>query len=141
MESSTADQSPRNILAGQLRRDFVVLPNGQVCLDVPGGNLLYAAAGLAVWEPSPKPGLVSRVGEDFPQEWLAEFSRKGFDIRGIHVLDQAIDLRSFYAYRDPTQRIEEDPMAYFSFYNHYLHSVRSVKFSIVFLVYRQTVLT
>ena len=114
MESSTADQSPRNILAGQLRRDFVVLPNGQVCLDVPGGNLLYAAAGLAVWEPSPKPGLVSRVGEDFPQEWLAEFSRKGFDIRGINVLDQAIDLRSFYAYRDPTQRIEEDPMAYFS---------------------------
>lgn len=107
-------RSPRNILAGQLRRDFVVLPNGEIRLDVPGGNLLYAAAGLAVWERSPQPGLVSRVGEDFPEEWLAEFSRRGFDVRGINVLDQAIDLRSFYAYRDPTQRVEEDPMAYFS---------------------------
>ena len=47
---------PRNILAGQLRRDFVVLPNGEIFLDVPGGNLLYAAAGLAIWEPSPPPG-------------------------------------------------------------------------------------
>jgi sugar/nucleoside kinase (ribokinase family) len=105
---------PRNILAGQLRRDFVVLPNGQVCLDVPGGNLLYAAAGLAVWEPSPPPGLVARVGEDYPQDWLAEFSAHGFDVRGINVLDHPVDLRSFYAYRDPTQRVEDDPMGYFS---------------------------
>lgn len=107
-------QSPRNILAGQLRRDFVVLPSGEIRLDVPGGNLLYAAAGLAVWEPYPRPGLVSRVGEDFPKEWLAEFFQHGFDVRGINVLDQPVDLRSFYAYRDPTQRVEEDPMAYFS---------------------------
>ena len=107
-------QSPRNIFAGQLRRDFVVLPNGEIRLDVPGGNLLYAAAGLAVWEPTPRPGLVSRVGEDFPEEWLVEFSRQGFDTRGINVLEHPVDLRSFYAYRDGRQRVEEDPMAYFS---------------------------
>ena len=114
VESVPERKSPRNILAGQLRRDFVVLPNGDIRLDVPGGNLLYAAAGLAIWESTPQPGLVSRVGEDFPEEWLAEFSQKGFDTRGIHVLDAPVDLRSFYAYRDPKQRVEEDPMAYFS---------------------------
>jgi sugar/nucleoside kinase (ribokinase family) len=105
---------PRNILAGQLRRDFVVLPSGETCLDVPGGNLLYAATGLAVWESTPPPGLIARVGEDYPREWVAEFSQHGFDVRGINVLDQPVDLRSFYAYRDPTQRVEEDPMHYFS---------------------------
>jgi sugar/nucleoside kinase (ribokinase family) len=107
-------KSPRNILAGQIRRDFVVLPNGELRLDVPGGNLLYAAAGLAVWEPEPPPGLVSRVGQEFPREWLDEFSRCGFDARGIKLLDHVVDLRCFYAYRDATQRVEEDPMAYFS---------------------------
>ncbi|UCD99109.1 MAG: carbohydrate kinase family protein [Chloroflexota bacterium] len=106
--------SPRNILAGELRRDFVVLPNGDVRLDVAGGNLLYAAAGLSVWDKSFPPGLVARVGSDFPQEWIDEFSSWGFDVRGIHVLEQPIDLRSFYAYRDPNQRVEEEPMGYFS---------------------------
>jgi sugar/nucleoside kinase (ribokinase family) len=114
VDSTPAHPYPRNILAGQLRRDFVVLPNGETCLDVPGGNLLYASAGFAVWESSLPPGLVARVGEDFPQEWIEEFSRHGFDTRGINVLSEPIDLRSFYAYRDPTQRIYEDPMAYFS---------------------------
>ncbi len=105
---------PRNILAGQLRRDFVVLPGGETCLDVPGGNLLYAAAGFAVWESTPPPGLVARVGEDFPPEWIAEFAEYGFDVRGINVLDQPVDLRSFYAYRDPALRVEEDPLSYFA---------------------------
>ena len=93
---SPADQTyPRNILAGQLRRDFVVLPDGEIHLDVPGGNLLYAAAGLAVWEPIPAPGLISRVGEDYPGDWIDEFSQQGFNARGINVLSQPIDLRSF----------------------------------------------
>ncbi len=114
MDSIAVKPYPRNILAGKLRRDFVVLPNGETCLDVPGGDLLYAAAGLVVWESDPPPGLVARVGEDFPKEWIAEFSHRGFDVRGINVLDQPVDLRSFYAYQDPTQRVEEEPMGYFS---------------------------
>ncbi len=91
-----------------------MLPNGEICLDVPGGNLLYAAAGFAVWDQSQPPGLVARVGMDFPQDWIIEFSKRGFDVRGINILDQPIDLRSFYAYRDPSQRVEEDPLGYFS---------------------------
>lgn len=114
MDSRTEQTYPRNILAGQLRRDFVVLPNGEICLDVPGGNLLYAAAGFAVWDQSQPPGLVARVGMDFPQEWITEFSNRGFDVRGINILDQPVDLRSFYAYRDPSRRVEEDPLDYFS---------------------------
>jgi sugar/nucleoside kinase (ribokinase family) len=85
-----------------------------MCLDVPGGNLLYAAAGFSVWERSPPPGLIARVSNDYPREWLSEFSRRGFDIRGINVLEEFVDLRSFYTYSDLTQRVSEDPMTYFS---------------------------
>lgn len=114
VEAKTARQSPRFILAGQLRRDFIVLPAGEARLNVLGGNLIYAAVGLAIWEPAPPPGLVARVGEDYPQEWLVEAARRGFDTRGVRILPQPADLRTFFAYPDQTVRANEDPIAYFA---------------------------
>jgi sugar/nucleoside kinase (ribokinase family) len=106
-------RSPRFILAGQLRRDFIVLPTGEAYLDVPGGNAIYAAAGLALWEPEPPPGLVARVGIDYPGEWLEKFARRGIDTRGVQVLSQPVDLRSFIAFPELTTQVNEDPVAYF----------------------------
>ncbi len=114
MKEKQEKSSPRFIHAGKITRDFVILPNGKVRLDVPGGNVLYAAAGLAVWEPNPPPGIVARVGEDYPQAWLDEFSRRGFDTRGIHVLPQAVDVRYFCAYTDRITRAEDDPVSHFA---------------------------
>lgn len=105
---------PRAIFTGQLTREYTILARGESLLDVPGGNLVYAAAGFAVWEPSPHPGLVARVGEDYPQEWIESFSRRGFDTRGIRVLPEAMDLRSFVVYTDSTNRVTDDPVAYFA---------------------------
>jgi sugar/nucleoside kinase (ribokinase family) len=118
MDPAPESSSPRSILAGRLTRDFVILPDGQPLLDVPGGNLVYAAAGLAVWEPDPPPGLVARVGEDYPQGWIDEYARRGFDTRGIRVLPQAVDVRSFFAYTDRTTRADEDPIAHFARIGH-----------------------
>ena len=59
-------------------------------------------------------GLVARVGEDYPREWLDELSWRGFDIRGIRILPEAIDLRSFYVYTDMYTRLTEDPAAHFT---------------------------
>jgi sugar/nucleoside kinase (ribokinase family) len=114
MDSSHDRQSPRYILAGQLTRDFVILPEGKALLDVPGGNLIYSAVGLGVWDFSPPPGLVARVGEDYQQEWLESFKQRGFDIEGVKVLPQAVDLRSFYAYTDRTTRASDDPVPHFA---------------------------
>jgi sugar/nucleoside kinase (ribokinase family) len=108
---SMTEIDPRYIIAGQLRRDYAIFPDGRVLLDVMGGNLPYAAVGLAVWEPDTRPGLVARIGEDYPQEWLANLQQHGFDIQGIRVLPQALDLRSFYVYADRTTRNSEDPIA------------------------------
>jgi sugar/nucleoside kinase (ribokinase family) len=117
----TISPSPlRSVFAGQLRRDYAILPEGKTRLDVPGGNLLYAAAGFAVWDAeTPEelrghPGLLARVGEDYPQEWLGEFARHGFDTRGIRVLPEAIDLRSFYVYTDRYTRLYDDPVGHFA---------------------------
>jgi hypothetical protein len=106
--------TPKYIFAGQLRRDYVILPSGKALSDIPGGNLIYAAAGLALWEPEPPPALVARVGEDYPHEWIDDFEHHGFDVRGIRVLPEAVDLRSFYAYGDRNVRFLDDPVAHFS---------------------------
>jgi hypothetical protein len=109
-----ATSSIRYVIAGKLKRDFALIPSGKALLDVPGGNLVYAAAGFGVWEPAQKTGLVARVGEDYPREWLNEIHKRGFDIQGIRILPEAIDLRSFYVYTDVYTRLNEDPAAHFT---------------------------
>lgn len=102
----------RFIIAGQLRRDYIITPQGKALLDVPGGGLLYAAAGMAVWESGI--GLISRVGEDYPQEWLEKIAGLGFDTRGIRILPEAVDLRYFVAYPDGDQPVTDNPVLQFA---------------------------
>lgn len=109
-----ADASLRFIIAGQLKRDYALLPNGKARVDVAGGNVIYAASGFGIWEQPNLAGLLARVGEDYPREWLDEFHQRGFDIRGIRILPEAIDVRNFYAYTDIFTRFTEDPAAHFT---------------------------
>lgn len=106
--------SPRNILIGKLTRNFYILPDDKVGLDEPGGNLLYAAVGLRLWEPTPPPGLVARVGEDYPAEWIDLFKQRGFDTRGIRFSSEPIDTRFFYVFVDRMTRILDDPVPHFA---------------------------
>ena len=106
--------SPRFIFTGQLLREYLILPSNQVLLDVPGGNVLYAAAGLLVWEPGPPPGIVARVGEEYPRHWLQEFERRGLDVRGVNILPHAVDVRSFKAYASRSSFSAQEPVAHFA---------------------------
>jgi sugar/nucleoside kinase (ribokinase family) len=110
----TDHSTPRFLIAGKLTREFVVLSDGTVQVDVPGGNALYAAAGLAIWEPDPQPGVVARVGRDFPSEWLDKYKSYGLDLRGVHTLAEDVDVRSFIAFSDRTTRSNEEPVVHFS---------------------------
>jgi sugar/nucleoside kinase (ribokinase family) len=105
---------PRYLVAGRLTRDYILFPSAEPLLDVPGGNALYASVGLAIWEPDPPPALVARVGEDYPQEWLETFARCGLDMRGVRVLPDAIDVRTFTAFLDRTRRVSDDPVPHFA---------------------------
>ncbi len=109
---------PPFIIAGRLHRDYLLPPSGRPLIDVPGGNLLYAAAGLGVWTPSESRnfniGLLARVGEDYPHDWLRSFEKCGWDTRGIHILAEALDLRYFQATL-PSQMIQRNnPVAHFA---------------------------
>lgn len=103
---------PTHVIAGQLRREYLLPPEGRPLLDVPGGNLLYAAAGARLW--SDKIGLLSRVGEDYPQEWLKQYARLGFDTKGIRILTGGMDLRYFRAYMDASTPQSTNPVAHFA---------------------------
>jgi hypothetical protein len=122
-------KSPKFVLAGHLQRDYLLPARGRPLIDVPGGNLLQAAAGLGVWLPaktgttSPRSGtgttsditigLLARAGEDYPHEWLRSFNKRGWDTRGIHILAEALDLRFFQATL-PDQTIQHrDPIPHF----------------------------
>ena len=106
-------ETPKFIFVGKLRRDYFITSDEKPVLDVLGGNLAYAAVGFKLWEES-KPGLMARVGEDYPYEWLADLERRGFDIRGIKILPEAVDVRNFYVYTDKATRITGDPVPHFA---------------------------
>jgi sugar/nucleoside kinase (ribokinase family) len=103
---------PTFVIAGRLRREYLLPPTGRPYIDVPGGNLLYAAAGLGIWDS--RVGLLGRVGEDYPQEWLHSFEKRGWDTRGVHILADSLDLRYFQAQLDLQTVQYANPVAHFA---------------------------
>jgi ribokinase len=89
---------PAFVIAGKLNREYILPSSGPPLLDSPGGSLLYAAGGFAVWERNA--GLAGRVNEEYPRQWLRGVEERGFDIRGVRVLPELAeaDLRFFAAF-------------------------------------------
>ncbi len=106
--------SPWAIFLGKLTRDFTILPSRKARIDVPGGNTLFAAIGLKIWETDSVPGIVARVGEDYPCEWLYDFALWGLDPKGVRVQPEPIDVRSFTVYADVNTPYQDDPVVHFA---------------------------
>jgi hypothetical protein len=104
--------TPNFIIAGKLTREYLLPPQGNPMLDVPGGNLLYSTGGLAVWYK--QIGLLARITNEYPQEWLSNFQKRGFDIRGIETTEQNFDLRNFIAYTDTHERSHTSAVSHFA---------------------------
>lgn len=103
---------PSLVIAGQLRRQYLLPPPpAHPLMDTPGGNLLYAAAGARLWNASP--GLLARIGEDYPRDWLKQFQQLGLDTQGIKILPEALDLRTFLAYTDLATYQRNNPVSHF----------------------------
>lgn len=108
--------NPTFVIAGKLTREYILPPLGNPRVDSPGGNLLYAAGGLAVWDANANAGLLGRVSEDYPHVWLRDLEQRGFDVRGIRTLreSQNIDQRSFIAYTDTNERSHSNAVSHFA---------------------------
>lgn len=70
----------RIIVAGNLSIDDTVTAAGTRAA-APGGDALYSALGVRVW--GLPVGIVSRVGEDYPDEYLRKMEDAGIAIDGI----------------------------------------------------------
>lgn len=95
-----------------LNRDYILPDHAAPLLDVPGGSLLYTAVGASIWDSGI--GLVGRVSADYPVEWLEEYNRRGWDVRGIKILSERLDLRCFTAYTSPITRDGKNPVSHFA---------------------------
>ncbi|HSG45374.1 MAG TPA: carbohydrate kinase family protein [Anaerolineales bacterium] len=100
------------IIFGQLTREYLLPATGRPRLDAPGGSLLYAAAGMGVWESGV--GLVGRVGNDYPRAWLNDVKLRNFDTTGIHILPHDIDVRDFIAYNESFEANRVNPVSHFA---------------------------
>lgn len=99
-------------LVGKLQREFILPINNRSVLDGPGGNLLYAAAGVNLW--GGKANLVARVSADYPMDWLRKLDNLGFDLSGIIQNSECFDMRYFAAYSDPQTVHLENPLNHFA---------------------------
>ena len=102
----------RYLVAGTFRRDFIVTAGGRSHFDIPGGSVPYAAAGFGMWDTGL--GMIGSVGEDFPQEWLSRFEQYGYDTRGITILPETFDLRSFIFYQNNRRYESLNPITQFA---------------------------
>jgi sugar/nucleoside kinase (ribokinase family) len=69
------------VIAGNLTIDDTVLPDGRTTMGAIGGDVFYTGLGAALW--TARVGLLSRVGDDFPAEYLERIRRAGLDTSGL----------------------------------------------------------
>ncbi len=100
----------RNLIAGELKQNFIITPSGESHTNILGGSLTHAAVGLSIWEQD-NGGLISRVGEDFPRQWIKDLRDLNFDTNGIRILPNALDLRQFLNYTDSDAAQSDNPVA------------------------------
>lgn len=103
---------PKYIAAGGLRIDYLITADGQAHLREMGGNAPYAAVGARIW--SPDAAILSRVGANYPAEWLRRLEDAGICTEGVRWVPGWQEMRTFYAYLDPETRVDTDPERYFS---------------------------
>ncbi|AIF69041.1 carbohydrate kinase [Palaeococcus pacificus DY20341] len=71
------------VVVGHVAIDHIIFPNKKDVLQ-PGGAAAAVATAAAL--SGAKVGLVTKVGRDFPQEWLEKL-REILDIKGVHILE------------------------------------------------------
>ncbi len=98
--------------AGGLRIDYIITADQQVHLRQMGGNAIYSAVGAKIW--SADVGILSRVGENYPEQWLDQLKKAGIRTDGIVRVPGWQDMRTFYAYLDLETRDDTQPERHFS---------------------------
>ena len=98
--------APRYVIIGCFTVDNVISAGGDRRADIPGGNVLWAAAGAHMWDS--EVGLVGRAGTNFPPAALDRLSGAGLDLAGVTRVE-APGLRVAFAYEADGSRTRQVP--------------------------------
>jgi len=98
--------------SGGMRIDYVITADRQVHLREMGGNAIYSAVGARIWATTV--GILSRVGENYPHDWLARLEDAGIRTTGIRQVPGWQDMRTFYRYLDLQTRDDTEPARQFA---------------------------
>ncbi len=74
------------VVIGGLSVDHVVNAGGERMSSQFGGNAAYGSAGLRLWTGPGRIGIVARMGEDYPREWIRKIQEAGIDIQGVRTV-------------------------------------------------------
>jgi sugar/nucleoside kinase (ribokinase family) len=94
--------TPDLVVLGNLLVDDVVFGDGRTRMEEPGGAVLYAALGAALW--GVRVGVVSVRGDDYPQAPLETMAARGIDLAGARPLG-APGLRTWLLYEDRRRQV------------------------------------
>ena len=81
---SAQAHTPAYVCVGGIIVDDIVLPDGQTHMEVLGGGVSHAAAGMAIWDV--RPGIFASAGYDLSARARQRLERD-FDTQGIQWLD------------------------------------------------------
>lgn len=74
------------VVIGGLSVDHIVNAKGERMSSQFGGNAAYGSAGLRLWTGPGKIGMVARMGEDYPRQWVKEIQQAGIDTEGVRAV-------------------------------------------------------
>ncbi len=100
------------VTGGGLRVDYLITPQGEAHIRMPGGNALYTAVGAAIWHD--QVAVWARKGENFPDEWLLEVAELGIHLDQICRIPGKQEHRTFFAYTSESIRIDTEPAKHFA---------------------------
>jgi sugar/nucleoside kinase (ribokinase family) len=89
------------LVYGNLTLDDTVTLDNRVIRKKQGGNGLYSALGALVW--SQNVGIVSRIGSDYPEEYLEELHQAGINLDGVLRIPEN-NIRFWILYEETGQR-------------------------------------
>ena len=94
--------TPDLVVLGNLIVDDVVFADGRTRMGQPGGAILYASLGAALW--GARVAIVAPVGDDYPRVTLQALESRGVDLSGLRPLGRQ-GLRTWLLYEPAARRV------------------------------------
>lgn len=93
---------PELVVLGNLLVDDMVFPDGSTRMAEPGGAVLYASLGAALW--GLRVGVASWRGADYPSRALEALASRGIDLAGVRDLGRT-GLRTWLLYEGRRRQV------------------------------------